>query len=151
MINIKKYFFTFLLPVIWATVSFTSYHYPGDEYGLYCYSSILGIWPIYFIKGIKIQSIFFPMIVALTGAIVMLLVGFSSDKLQINRRLWLILWLSFSILIFIAYMIQFTSIERALSKHGSWTAYIAFSLNIALYISIFFSAIIQLVSLKIKK
>ncbi|HAL44741.1 MAG TPA: hypothetical protein DCP47_02300, partial [Phycisphaerales bacterium] len=60
----------------------------------------MGIWPIYFIKGIKIQSIFFPMIVALTGAIVMLLVGFSSDKLQINRRLWLILWLSFSILIF---------------------------------------------------
>jgi hypothetical protein len=91
------------------------------------------------------------MMTVFTGLPLLALVGFGVDKLQINRWLWLILWILFSAVIFLFGINQYPTIEKALSKNGSWTAYIACSLNIALYSSTVFSVITHLVSLKIKK
>jgi hypothetical protein len=144
----KKYFFTLLLPIIWATVSFVSYYHPGDEYGMYVYSSIIGTWLFFFVKNIRIQSIFFPIAVALTGGIAVALIALCMDRLRVNRWLWLVCWIVFSVIIFIFSINQYPTIEKALYKHGSWMAYITFSLNVALYVSIFFSVIMHLIMKK---
>jgi len=153
--KIKKYFWVFLLPAIWAPVSFISYYHPGDEYALYAISNIIGLWFYLIIKNtslmIPIQSILFPITLALAGGIIMALIGFGADKLQINRRLWLSLWLVLFILVFIFSVNSYPTLAKALSKNGSWTAYAASSLNIALYLSIIFAAVTRLIHLKIKK
>jgi hypothetical protein len=132
-------------------VSFVSYYHPGDEYGIYAYSNIIGVWPFFFLRHIPIQNIFFPIIVATTGAAILILAGWGLDKLKTDRKIWFVLWMVFTAMIFVLSVMQYPTISKALSKNGSWTAYIAGSLNIALYVSVVLAAIAAFMVSIIKK
>jgi len=148
----KKHFFILILPVIWAVVSLVSYYHPGDEYGIYAYSNIIGIWPFFFLPQlVKIQSVFFALAVAAIGTITIALICWGLDKLQTNRWCFFVLWLIFSIIIFVLSVMPYPTIAKALAKNGSWMAYIAGSINIALYPTIIFTVIGAVIMLIIKK
>ena len=83
--------------------------------------------------------------IAVAGAIVMLPIGIAMDFLRVHKLLWAILFLICALTLFIAAIMSYPSIERAISKNGSWWAYILFSINIGIYISIILSVIITLI------
>ena len=146
----KQTFYIFVFPILWASVSFVSYFHPGDEYAMYAISNIIGIWPI-LIFQLDIHSLLTPTIVALIGGSAMVIVGFGMDRLRVNRWVWCGAWLIITILLFILAITPYPSIEKALSKNGSLTAYIAGSMNIGLYFSIVVSVIFKVILILIKR
>lgn len=140
----KRAFYIFVLPIVWISVSFVSYFYPGDEYGIYVISNIIGVWP-FFIFQPEIYSLLTPAIVACVGGFIMVIVGFGMDKLRVHRRFWCGAWGVFTILLFIFAISQYPSIQKALSKNGSWTAYIAGAMNMGLYLSVVISVLFKII------
>lgn len=147
----KQYFFTIILPIMWATVSFVSYFHPGDEYGMYVYCNIIGVWPYFIFHGPAIQSLLFPTMAAVTGGLIMAAVGFGLDKLRVNQWFWGISWLIISVLLFFLMINQYPTIQKALSKNGSWTAYIAGAINCAIYLSVLVSIGFWMVTLQSRR
>jgi hypothetical protein len=85
--------------------------------------------------------------IVFTGSVIMAAIGYLSDKLQINKELWIILLLAVFAGFFTFSMIS----EEALNKNGSWAAYFLCSLNVGLYLSMLVSIIARLIlSLEIK-
>lgn len=142
----KRYFFTIVLSILWSSVSIVSYFHPGDEYGIYAYSNIIGVWP-FFIFQPDIYSLLTPAMVALIGGLTMAIVGFGMDKLRVNLYLWGGTWAIISILLVIVTVNQYPTIQKALSKNGSWTAYITGSMNMGLYFSVIISVIFRTIVL----
>jgi len=143
----KRYFFTIILPLIWTVISFISYFHPGDEYGMYARCNFIGVWPYFIFHGPAIQSLLFPTMVAVTGGLIMAAVGFALDKLQVSRWFWGISWPVISILLFVLMINQYSTLQKAFSKNGSWTAYIAGAMNCAIYLSVLISIVFQMISL----
>jgi len=136
----KRFFFTLVLPALWVSVSFVSYFHPGDEYAMYAYSNIIGVWPFFLFQPPDVHGLLFPTMVAVTGGVSIAIVGFGLDKLRVNRWFWGVSWIVLSILLFVFSINQYPTIQKALSKNGSWTAYIAGAMNCALYLSVLLSA-----------
>jgi hypothetical protein len=147
----KEKFFSVVLPLVWAIVSFISYFHPGDEYRIYAYSNIIGIWIFFFTNAIDIYSLLFPALTASIGAVFMALVGLGLDRLHGSKKLWLLLWAAASIFLFVYAVAQYPTLQKALSKNGSWTAYIAGALNLGLYVSVFLTALIKVIQIIFKK
>ena len=138
----KKYLYLWLIPLLWSASSLFSFNFPGDEYAIYSISSIAGSWFVMiFPIGGDIHDFVFRGTITAIGAIVMLIIGLLMSKLKVNFKLWLLFYLIASIAIFLLSINSYPSIERALSKNGSYWAYIFGSLNLGLYISIIFSLI----------
>jgi len=135
----KRRFFVWLLPVLWGACSLIHYRFPGDEYGMYGISSIVGLWTIFIIKVGDSNNPMFPISIALAGAIVMTGVGWFMDWMRIWKKLWVITFAICAIGVFAISILSFPSIERALQKNGSLWAYILFSINIGVYLSVIFS------------
>jgi len=146
----KRFFYMAVLPILWASVSFVSYYHPGDEYAMYAVSSIIGIWPFYLIQP-DIHSLVTPIIVACVGGFIMMIVGFGMDRLRVNRWIWCGVWLFFSILLCFNAIHGYPTIKKALAKNGSWTAYIAGSMNMGLYLSVIVSVFITFLVLLIRR
>jgi hypothetical protein len=147
----KKYLYIWILPLVWAIVSFISYKHPGDEYALYAISSLPGVWLAYFVKSVPIQNLFFPVIIALIGGLVMALLGFSLHKLSVNSKHY---YTAFAVcigLIVLWFNRSFPSVEKLIAKNGSWTACIAFAVNTSLYLSAIFALVIALIYRSVKK
>jgi hypothetical protein len=133
----KKWrFFVWLLPVLWGGCSLLHYHFPGDEYGMYGISSIVGVWAIFIVKVGDVNHPMFPASIAVAGAIIMAGVGWFMDWMRIWRKLWGIIFAICAIGVFVLSVLSYPSIEKALSKNGSWWAYILFSINIGVYLSV---------------
>ena len=139
----KKYLYVWLLPLVWSICSFMSFQFPGDEYGLYAVSSMIGIW-IAFLVDMPgdIHHPAFWMSITATGAIIMALIGWGLSALRVKLRLLLILHICAAVAFFLLVVFSYPSIEKVLSKNGSWWAYIFSSLNMGLYASVIFSGII---------
>jgi uncharacterized membrane protein len=60
-------------------------------------------------------------------------------------KLWFVLYITLAAVILAITINSYPSIERALSKNGSWWAYILGSLNLGLYASVILSVIITLI------
>jgi hypothetical protein len=132
-------FFTLLLPLIWGVCSFISYYFPGDEYALYFFSSIVGTWIAFLIDIGDIHQPLVPLSIAVTGATILSCVGFLMDRLRVERILWASWLVLFSVVIFFDSIHMYPDLNKALSKNGSVWAYILFSINMGLYISVVLS------------
>ena len=139
----KKYIYVWLLPLVWSVCSFLSFQFPGDEYMLYGISSIIGTWVVMVIDmpG-DIHHPAFWMSITATGAIIMALIGLGMSVLRVKIKLLLILQVSVAAILFMMIVASYPSIEKALSKNGSWFAYIFSSLNMGLYVAVILSGII---------
>jgi hypothetical protein len=141
----KKFVYVWLLPSLWSICSLLSFRFPGDEYGIYAVSSMAGTWAVFLfnIQG-DIHKFAFRGTITTAGIIVMLIVGFILDKLRVKLKLWLVLYITLAALILVMTISSYPSIEKALSKNGSWWAYMFGSLNLGLYASVILSVIITL-------
>jgi len=81
--KMKNRFFIWIIPVIWAACSLIHFNFPGDEYYLYAFASIAGSWIVFIISFGDIHNPVVPISIALTGAIIMLGIGFLMDKTKI--------------------------------------------------------------------
>ncbi|UCG57011.1 MAG: hypothetical protein JSU70_19365 [Phycisphaerales bacterium] len=136
-------FFLWLLPLFWGVCSYVHHSYPGDENAMWLLSSAAGLWiaPFAFLGSASKAAI--ALFIAFAGAVVMSAIGFVMDRFHISRALWITLFLMSALAIFGAAILSYPSIERAISKNGSWWAYILFSINIGVYVSIILSVILR--------
>jgi hypothetical protein len=141
-LNCMKLFYAIVLPVIWVVAAVVSYSHPGDEYGLFVFSSIAGSWVCFFIRNIgHLSDVLWLIIVA--GVTVVANFGLLMDRLQVSRRVWGTLFVLCFVLVLVLSLRQYPSLDRAISKNGSITAYVAGAWNMGLYLSILSSLIVR--------
>jgi hypothetical protein len=126
--------FSWWLPLIWTSIAWMNFHYPGDEYGGFAAGSLAGLWIFLIIPQINDVKWALPFIL-LAGATTTGICGFVMDKLRVPSIAWLVLWLiaASSILAWAFY--SFPSVERALAKNGSYAAYVLPAMNLGVYAS----------------
>jgi hypothetical protein len=129
-------FYTWLLPLIWAGCSLVHFRFPGDEYGLYALASAAGTWIAFIFPFGDIHNPAMPLSIAVTGALVMAAAGYVMDRLRICRLFWAIGFAVSAAALLGMSIHAYPSVEKALSKNGSWQAYILFSVNMGLYCSV---------------
>lgn len=135
-------FYERVLPIVWAITAVVSFFHPGDEYALFFYSTIISSWVCAFLQQLDHPRDVVG-IVMVVGIVILGVIGFVMDKLRVSKRLWGLLFVS-SFAILLAYsLLQYPSLERAIGKNGSITAYVAWAVNIGLYLSIVLSLIVQ--------
>ena len=139
----KKFPYIWLLPLAWSVCSFLSFQFPGDEYGLYAASSIVGVWIMLIVDmpG-DIHHPAFWMSITAAGAAAMTLIGWGLSALKVKLKMLLIIQICAAMTFFLLAVFSYPTIAKALSKNGSWFAYIFSSLNIGLYAAIILSGII---------
>ena len=147
----RKKFFLWFLPLFFAVCSLISFAYPGDEYALWGVSSIAGTWIWFIFPAGDIHNPLIPILVAITGSLVMAGFGLLLTALRANVKLWIFLLIVSFTAIFLCTVASYPTIEKALSKNGSWLAYIFASLNIGLYTSVVLAALISLFLIVFKK
>ena len=105
-----------------------------------------GTWAVFLlnIQG-DIHKFAFRGTITTAGIIVMLITGFILAKLRVKMKLWFTLYITLVVVILAITINSYPSIEKALSKNGSWWAYIFGSLNLGLYASVILSVIITLI------
>ena len=135
----KQTFYIWMIPLIWAIFSILQFREPGDDYGLYAFSSFVGVWILFLTRQGDVHSLIFPLSITLAGTIVMLLIGLWMDKVRIRKIIWIAIYIISVLAIFYISINAYPSIEHALSKNGSWWAYIFFSINMGLHVSILLS------------
>ena len=128
-----------MIPLIWGICSLLQYREPGDEYALYAMSSFVGVWVLFLTRNGDVNSVLFPLSITLAGTIVMFLIGLWMDKVRIRKITWITIFIISILTIFLISINAYPNIARALSKNGSWGAYIFFSINMGLHTSIFLS------------
>ena len=140
-----RFFFVIVLPVIWATAALTSYFHPGDEYGLFLVSSLAGSWVCFLIPDVgHLRDVLW--LILLIGAAVLGVLGFLMDRLRMSRRLWGVMFgLCFLAILFLGLM-EYPSLDRAISKNGSIIAYAAGACNIGLYFSVVISLGVKVIT-----
>jgi len=144
-------FYVWVLPLLWGVCSYVHHNYPGDENAMWLLSSVAGLWlaPVAFVGGASKEVI--ALAIALAGALVMGAIGFAMDCFRIRKLLWAILFLTCASVVLGVAIMSYPSIERAISKNGSWWAYILFSVNIGIYISVVLSAFVTLTARILKR
>lgn len=130
----ERCFFLFILPIMWMGISTAHYFFPGDEYGMYALSSIVGSWPG-FIWGMPSSPLAMVLIITISGGAVMAGVGCLMDWLKVRKKFWVIFLVVSTVAVFIFEIASYSSIQAALGKNGSWWAYIFSSILIGIYIS----------------
>jgi glucan phosphoethanolaminetransferase (alkaline phosphatase superfamily) len=135
-----RLFYLIALPSIWAVAAITSYFHPGDEYGLLLVSSIAGAWVCFGMENVgHVRDVLW--IIVLTGVAVLAALGFVMDRLRISKRIWGTLFGLCFVIVLVLSILQYPSLDRAIRKNGSITAYIAASCNVGLYLSIVLASI----------
>lgn len=132
-IVIRRYFYRTVLPLVWLTAAATSWHRPGDEYGLFIVSALPASWIMVFPQAQDIRSIL-PLVFA-AGAVVVALCGWALDRLRVRLRLFAPLLVSSTVALVLFALCQYPSYQRAMMKNGSLTAYVSSGLNLGLYLA----------------
>jgi hypothetical protein len=131
----RRRFFAWLLPLLWAPTSLVSYYHPGDEYGLYFISSLLGSWFVMIQDTGDIHDLWIPLSIAATGAAVCSVLGLMLDLLRVTRAGLLTCWAALAAFMVWSSFAEFPNVKEALGKNGSWTAYITAAMNTSLTIN----------------
>lgn len=147
----RRIFFLWFIPILWAGCSLLSFQFPGDEYGLWALSSIAGVWIGKVFPFGDIHNSVIPLSVALVGAAAITPFGLLMDLLRVGRVLWAVLYVLCGAAVLIGSIHSFESIDAALTKNGSWAAYIFFSANSGMYFAVFLSILFTLISLPLRK
>ena len=129
----RKYYFLFVLPVLWACVSVLQYRFPGDEYGLYAVGSAVGTWIYFLVPPGDVNRLLFPLIPAVTGVAVMAVAGWVLDWLRGRRLVFWITWIVSVTALFLFMIFSYPSLDKAISKNGSLWAYLLAAVNMGVY------------------
>jgi len=133
----RKLFYIRWIPLLWLTLTIIGYFYPGDEYFLYGWGSILAFQGLFLVRLFGNNNLGHLIPVLFSGVLLCILLAYGMDKYKIKFG-------RFCIFMFIASAIAFTwvyyatggSFEKMRYKAGSYLAGIVFSLNIGLTISV---------------
>jgi hypothetical protein len=129
-----RWFYVWLVPLMWTLISWANAYFPGDEYALSALGSIAGLWILFIVENTgSFWNIFWKVLV--TGAVTMAIVGLVLDLLRAPRRLWAVGLVIAAIGICMFTITSYPSYQKAMSKHGSLPAYVFLSLNLGLYVS----------------
>ena len=132
-------FYTWVVPLLWTVGSMLSFRWPGDEYALCAIASMPGVWIRLLMGNGDVHDPMFLISIVVAGAFIMALVGLLMDRCRLRRTLWKLLFVVCALLVLVVAITSHPSLERALGKHGSWWAYVFFSMNIGLHLSILLS------------
>ncbi len=137
----RRWFFVWLIPLLWEGVSLGARFHSGDEHGLLVIGGMAGFWICFFIESAR--SIDFPALwpVFLTGGIVMAICGSVMDLLKVSRKLWLCIFVACIAAVFGLVWMSFPSFEEMRWKHGSVLAIVLFSANFSLYASFLITSV----------
>ena len=129
-----RHLLVWLVPSLWSVCAFGSWHHPGDEYGMFVVSVLPCVWLAIVLDYGHLSEVYLLIIAA--GALPMAILGFILDRLPVSRRLWSATYL-FASLGWFAWMLwQFPTLERAIAKNGSISAYAFCGTNLGLYTSV---------------
>jgi hypothetical protein len=131
-------FYVWFLPLIWGCCSLLSYHYPGDEYGLWTRGSIVGVWGLFIARDFDEMGTFLVVIV-LSGAFTVAAIGLLMDSLRVNKAVFGCVWIVSASAICAASILAFPTYAKAISKNGSFVAYVLFACNCGVYAGIILS------------
>jgi hypothetical protein len=132
--------YVWALPLIWCTLSFWSFQFPGDEYGIWVIGSLPAVLVWIWIKGNTGDIHGFVVPVLLIGACLMAVIGLLMDWLRVAKPLSGGLFLAVGIIIAVLLL----SIEPG---RPIWTSrnqipsYGLFALIMGLYLGILVSTI----------
>lgn len=143
--NAMRLFYVIALPIIWLFAAVLSYFHPGDEYGLFAYSTIAGSWICFCMKNIGSLSGVLWMIL-LTGGVIMGVFGFAMDKSRISKKVWGVLLGICVVAVLVYSLLPYSSLDRAFRKNGSLIAYIAAACNMGLYLSVILAFIAKAIA-----
>jgi hypothetical protein len=127
-----RWFYVWLLPILWTSVAWINFSYPGDEYAGFGVGSLAGLWILAVIGPISDMGRALPPVL-LTGAATVAVAGVVLDKLRVPWLAWVVIYLGVATGLFLWTFGSYPSVERALAKNGSYAAYILPSMNLGLY------------------
>jgi hypothetical protein len=129
----NRHLLVWLVPSLWSICAFGSWHHPGDEYGMFVVSVLASIWLAFFLEIGHLSEVYLLLIAA--GALPMAGLGFILDRLPVSRRLWSAFYIIASVGWFVWMLRQYPTLERAIAKNGSVSAYAYCAANLGLYTS----------------
>jgi hypothetical protein len=129
-----RHLLVWLVPALWSMCAFGSWHHPGDEYGMFIASILPSIWLAVLLESRHLAQVYVLLIAA--GAPLMAVFGFLMDRLPISRRLWAALYIVASAAFFAWGLLSFPSLQRAIAKNGSISAYAYCAANLGIYVSV---------------
>lgn len=129
-----KHFYVWVLPLVWTACSALAYHHPGDEYALWIIGSAAGFWGALILTGENDISIIRIGVIG-AGLVTTAVAGWILDRLRVSRLVWPWVYLAAAAFLCVSSVTSYESYQRAMSKNGSLTAYILFSLNLSLYLT----------------
>ena len=130
-----RWFYRWLLPLLWVVICRVNFDYPGDEYGMWGVASLAAAWiiPLGGLHG-DIRDVL-PRVLA-AGTMTMLIVGWIMDRVRVPRRWWAVVWLPLAALVCLLALQPYPTYAQAIAKNGSLGTYISSSLNFAMYPSV---------------
>lgn len=129
-----RHLLVWLVPALWSMCAFGSWHHPGDEYGMFGVSMLVSVWIVLMLNFGHLSQVYLLLIAA--GALPMAIFGFLLDRLPVSRRWWAALYIVASVGLFAWGLLSFPSLERAIAKNGSISAYAFCAANLGMYVSV---------------
>lgn len=140
-----RWFYVWLMPLMWTLISWANTYFPGDEYALAGLGAMAGLWILFIVENTGgFWNVFWKVLVA--GAVTMAVAGLVLDLLRAPRRLWAAGLVIAAIAICVLMIASYGSYEKAMGKHGSLLAYVFFSLNTGLYASSALLLVVMLIA-----
>lgn len=130
----SPHWFVWLVPLVWSICAFGSYHHPGDEYGLFIVTILPSIWLAVFLEFTHLSEVCLLLIAA--GALPMAAFGFILDRFAVCRRLWTLFYVGLSAGLLSWGLLEFPSLNAAIAKNGSVSAYAFCAANLGLCLSV---------------
>ncbi len=137
----KRWFFVWLIPLLWVGISLGSFFHSGDEHALFVIGGMAGFWICFFVESARSVDLAVLWPVFLTGGIVMAVCGSVMDLLKVSRKLWRALFAAGIVVVFGLVWMSFPSFEEMRGKHGSVLAIVFFAGNFSLYASFLISSL----------
>ena len=128
-----RHLLVWLVPALWSMCAFGSWHHPGDEYGMFCVSILVSIWLVFLLDFGHPSEVYLLLIAA--GVLPMAVFGFLLDRLPVARRMWAAVYIAVSVALFAWGLSSFPSLEKAIAKNGSISAYACCAANLGMYVS----------------
>jgi hypothetical protein len=129
-----RHLLVWLVPALWSMCAFGSWHHPGDEYGMFIASILPSVWLAILLESRHLSEVYVLLVAA--GALPMAVFGFLLDRLPVSRRLWAAIYIVASVAFFAWGLLSFPSLERAIAKNGSISAYAFCAANLGMYVSV---------------
>lgn len=139
----RSWLLVWLVPALWLANSYVSSEHPGDEYGMFFVGALAGSWLVMIFgnAGTVQQAMFHVLIL---GTIVMAAMGLLLTLLRASRVLWIATLVLVAAAIVTQSLLSYPSLQRAISKNGSITAYVCLGVNFGSYVATVVSLVVAI-------